>query len=297
MTLVTVVISMIIGMMRVITVILIGLIMSTMVPKPIMVGNGRVNIGSPTLSMTEYAKVETMDCRPSSNMNLSVITYNCYRLKSSLPYVIDLASEHDVLFINEHWLQESDLPIVTDILKDHDLWSNLQSSVDPTKYISGRPFGGIGFLCRSKDDRAYKPVPCESDRISCLQVMVEHEVVTNIIGVYMPYNDSTSETMEHYLELLDLVQSLMDNFSNAAPTIIVGDFNAALPDSEYLKEKWFCNKPYSKQSAVLYDFLASNEMCIANFLFDQEVDYTFRRQEVKSYIDHIMIPLYLYDTD
>ena len=119
-------------------------------------------------------------------------------------------------------------------------------------------------------------MPCESDRISCLQVMVEHEVVTNIIGVYMPYNDSTSETMEHYLELLDLIQSLMDNFSNAAPTIIVGDFNAALPDSEYLKEKWFCNKPYSKQSAVLYDFLASNERCIANFLFDQEVDYPFQ---------------------
>ena len=113
-------------------------------------------------------------------------------------------------------------------------------------------------------------------------------VVLNFIGVYLPYHDSTTETMDLYLQTLDLVQSILDTCD--APTDIMGDFNATLPEEVTLDNNWYCKKPYKRRSGVLYDFFSNNEMCVANFLFPQDICYTFKSAKGSSYIDHILLP-------
>ena len=77
-------------------------------------------------------------------------------------------------------------------------------------------------------------------------------VVLNFIGVYLPCHDSTTDTMDLYLQTLDLVQSILDTCD--APTDIMGDFNATLPEEVTLVNNWYCKKPYKRRSGVLYDF-------------------------------------------
>ena len=39
--------------------------------------------------------------------------------------------------------------------------------------------------------------------------------------------------------------------------------------------------------------MEENELCVANFCTKQEINYTYRKNEVKTYIDHVFIPTYL----
>ena len=230
-----------------------------------------------------------------NHLNISCVTFNAHGMKSSLPYVLDLAKQHDIVFINEHWLKESDFYTVTDICSETKIWCHLQSGMDPDVDLSGRPYGGVSFLCRRSEDLAYKVMDPLSKRVLGLHVLNDNKVVLNIIGVYLPCNDSKPETMELYIQCLDQIQSVIDNCANNAPFIIMGDFNTTLPDEDTLKENWFCNKPYKPRSAVLYELISSNEMCVANFLFQQDVSHTFSSVNGSSYIDHIIIPTYMCD--
>ena len=232
-----------------------------------------------------------MDC---ASLNLNLVTFNCHGLKSSLAYVLDLAKGHDILFINEHWLKENELYTLNDICDQDDLWCHLQSSVKNTdRPISGRPYGGIGFVCKHFRNTTYRVMNISSDRVLGLQVIRNHHVLLNIIGVYLPCHDSTTDTMDLYLQTLDLVQSILDTCD--APTVIMGDFNTTLPEEVTLVDNWYCKKPYKRRSGVLYDFISNNEMCVANFLFPQDICYTFKSVKGSSYIDHILIPTYMYE--
>ena len=104
-----------------------------------------------------------MDC---ASLNLNLVTFNCHGLKSSLAYVLDLAKGHDILFINEHWLKENELYTLNDICDQDDLWCHLQSSVENTdRPISGRPYGGIGFVCKHLRNTTYRVMNISSDRV------------------------------------------------------------------------------------------------------------------------------------
>ena len=117
-----------------------------------------------------------------------------------------------------------------------------------------------------------------------------------IYGVYAPYYDGSVEQTELYLEIIDQLQCLVDQTENDIPIVLMGDLNTALPESEMLSDNWYCKKPFTKWSLILYEFLKQNNMCVANFLFEQQVDYTYRLGNKNSYIDHIFIPKYLCNT-
>ena len=79
---------------------------------------------------------------------LSVLTFNCYGLKSSLNYAKELMNTNDVIFLNEHWLMDSDILVIKAILSEYDVY--IKSSMDGESNACGRPFGGIGFICKQK---------------------------------------------------------------------------------------------------------------------------------------------------
>ena len=120
---------------------------------------------------------------------LSVLTFNCYGLKSSLNYVKELMNTNDVIFLNEHWLMDSDILVIKAILSEYDVY--MKSSMDCESNACGRPFGGIGFICKQKAGVRYAPVQCTSDRLMGLHVYVgkSRTKATTIYGAYMPYNN------------------------------------------------------------------------------------------------------------
>ena len=40
----------------------------------------------------------------------------------------------------------------------------------------------------------------------------------------------------------------------------------------------------------MYDFISQNDLCVADFLFEQNVNYTYKHGSHESYIDHVLIP-------
>ena len=117
-------------------------------------------------------------------------------------------------------------------------------------------------------------------------------VALSIIGVYLPFYDSSEGNTELYIDTLVSLQCVLDECDNLAPTIILGDTNTVLPQDEMLTDRWFRKRPYSKWSGMLYDFLNQNEMTVANFMFKQKVSHTYQRGDKQSYIDHMFVPQY-----
>ena len=224
-----------------------------------------------------------------NSQSFKVSCLNCNGMKSSISYVMQLAESHDVLFISEHWLQVKDMNTIKNICDSENLTCFLKSSVDPSEPLLGRPYEGVGFLCKKIPGTGYKQIVCESDRVIGLQILSKHNVVLTFIGVNMPYDNSSVDQTNLYLDTLDQIQCIMDTTDSCIPTIIMGDINTVLPQSDRLPENWFSKRPYSKHSVLTYDFLCENNTCVANFMFDQKVNYTFKRGTSSSYIDHVFI--------
>ena len=222
---------------------------------------------------------------------LSLVNFNCNGLKGSLDYVSHLVSNNDIVFICEHWLRQGEFYDIRQIFSDSVCY--LKSSIKSDTVQKGRPYGGLGFVCKKKKYISYKSLDVNSDRISVLELSVNNSVLFNIIGVYLPYNDQTSESLELFLDIIDKIDSFMDNSS--IPTIIVGDFNTTLPQISRLTANWYRQKPFNRRSVLMYDFICDHKMIAANFAYKQQVNFTYQKGETSSYIDHVIVPQYLRD--
>ena len=224
-----------------------------------------------------------------NKQHFNIGSYNCNSLKSSFDYVNKLVHDHDVLFVCEHWLQEYEISGIRESFKNRGYWSYMKSSMDPLSEHKGRPYGVVGFLCNSKNGFVHNLIECKSDRICGINVYKDNRVIFHIVGLYLPYYDGTKSSLDSYIETLDQVQCSIHNCSDDVPIILVGDMNTSLPREKKLPYKWFCQKPYSKQSAVLYDFLQDNNRRVANFMDEQVVHYTYQKGNTRSYIDNILV--------
>ena len=161
--------------------------------------------------------------------------------------------------------------------------------MDHEVVYNGRPFGGVGFICKNQEGLTYRCIDVDSDRICVLQVISSQKPLLTIIGVYMPYFNGHYEQLELYVETLDVLQYTLDTYASSSPIMIVGDFNANLPQNTYLSSQWYKVKPFNQNSVILYDFIVDNKLSVSNFNFHQNVNYTYSKGNVTSYIDHVLI--------
>ena len=233
-----------------------------------------------------------MSSMGSDSDTMKIISFNCHGFKSSLSYVKELYCNSDIMFLCEHWLQEGELKhVIKDI---PNVWSNLKSSIDPRQTLMGRPYGGCGFICKNIPGMVFNSILCDSDRISGIDVIVDKQIVMKVFGLYLPYDSNSKQCLDSYLETLHELQGHVDN-CGTTPYMVVGDFNTRLPMSKTLAPKWHnCNK-FGKRSAILYDFLCENDLYVVNFAYKQTVSYTFHNKTHKSYIDHMLAPLAIFN--
>jgi exonuclease III len=225
----------------------------------------------------------------SNFKTLSCVSFNCFGMKSSSHFIKSLSEQHDICFICEHWLNPCDAKHVEQCYNDDGYWCTLKSRIDPEVIQRGRSYGGVGFICNRKSGMSYRNVDIDCDRVSVLQVMYEQRPVLTIIGVYLPFYNGSSDQIALYAETLDIIQTILSNYAQDTPVMIMGDCNAALPQNDILTLNWYKSKSFNEHSLLMYDFICDNVLTISNFAFNQAVNYTYLKGGSRTYIDHVMV--------
>ena len=78
---------------------------------------------------------------------LSVLTFNCYGLKSSINYVTDMMKALDIAFLCEHWLIESEIVRMCDEVSKPYCVHMKSSMTSEDLTTTGRQCVGVGFVC------------------------------------------------------------------------------------------------------------------------------------------------------
>ncbi len=151
----------------------------------------------------------------------NIFSNNCEGINS---YVNELVNEimnnSNITFLCETWQYE--LQNMNECFKDQGLWSHLQFSIYPEDILQGRPYGGLGFMCKPIDGVTDKPIEVDCGRSMGLQLINDSNIILNIIGAYMPFYNGTADQIALYSETLDILQNIVDDYKFT----IVGDLNA-----------------------------------------------------------------------
>ena len=225
---------------------------------------------------------------------MSVLTFNCYGLKSSINYVADMMKSLDIAFLCEHWLLESEIVRVCDeVFNQYSVYmKSSMTSEDLT--TAGRPFGGVGFVCRQKAGFRYDLVKCESDRLLGLNVSYNGCKVLTVYGVCMPYNSGAASQTQLYIDTLNQLSVMIEESSGQTPYLVMGDMDTELSMKVTLHKNWYKQKPFNRHSVLLYDFLCDNELVMCNTKESPD-HFTYHKEPHSSYIDFMFINSYAHD--
>ena len=156
-----------------------------------------------------------------SETRLTIISYNCRGFNSAIiQYIASLFSICSILYIQEHWLAETQLSLLGNIC------SNVSytgiSGFNNSDILSGRPYGGCALLWHSDLLVNVSPINVKSNSICAAHVGIK-SVNFLIIDVYMPFEVGDDKTDE-FVFVLTLVENLIEG-NGDCHIILGGDFN------------------------------------------------------------------------
>ena len=100
---------------------------------------------------------------------LSIATYNCRGFNfTKSNYINAVLPKCDVLFLQEHWLSDSQLPQLSNL--NVDFSAHAISGFDSTEILAGRPYGGCAILWRSDISARIQTIPTESRRLCAIKM-------------------------------------------------------------------------------------------------------------------------------
>ena len=181
----------------------------------------------------------------------NILSYNCYGLNSALHSLSHFMEEveSNITFISEHWLRPNELSDIGNFFGFKGYQSFLKSSIDPTETLKGRPYGGVGFICKLLKDIVFNEISIDHKRISAIQVLNHGNIIMTIFGVYMPHYDGSYDQIRLYSETIDALQYFIDD-CESSPIMIVGDFNATLPRKTNISRNWYKSHPFNTHSLM-----------------------------------------------
>ena len=101
---------------------------------------------------------------------------------------------------------------------------------------AGRPYGGVKCVCKQKAGFTYDEIKCDSDRLMGLDVSYNGCKVLKVYGVYMPYNNGTASQTQLYIDTLNQLSSIIEENSDQAPYMVLGDMNTELSNKATLNK-------------------------------------------------------------
>ena len=112
-------------------------------------------------------------------------------------------------------------------------WCNLKSSMSADEVVTGRPYGGVEFICKAPSNYLIKDVPQVDNRIAVIQILNNATNILTVVGVYLPFYHTSSSVL--YNEILDKVHGIMETAGSLV--ILLRDMNAQLAGQQNLAVK------------------------------------------------------------
>ncbi len=205
---------------------------------------------------------------------MNIITYNCKHFRGTgdkFDFINTLFCETDFLFLNEHWLYESEFHKLLNLGNGADMVAT--SGMDENIIRIGRPYGGSAIIWKSSIIGNIEKIDCQSDRL-CAILYTKNLNSILFLNVYMPCDNNINNG--EYIDILNEVSQL---FYKHCPNHVIfgGDMNVDLARS-------------STHCKILADFIQDFNLytCIDMSLSD--VPYTFINfNHTTSRIDHFFI--------
>ena len=170
----------------------------------------------------------------NNTFKINILSFNAYGFKGYYDLVDnELLNYPDIVFVCRHWLKPCELSHFNNTYNSKKCWTYMKSSVDAESVLEGWAHGGMGWICNKTNNVTYKAIDIDNDRISGIQIIVQGKTVMNILDVYLPFHNGSSDQIELYGETLECLHSKIDSY-HGEPIIIVGDFNATLPQQQSL---------------------------------------------------------------
>jgi hypothetical protein len=153
-----------------------------------------------------------------SNLDiLNFMSFNCRGYnESKRAYILHLLTLCDFLFIQEHWLTDSQLSIFNSI--NSDFVSCGVSGFGNDDVLRGRPFGGCAILWRKNINAVFSVLNTDSRRVCFVQIDNQvHKLLS--FNVYVPYEIDHVAEEEFYFQLTAMA-NIIEQYSDAY--VIVG---------------------------------------------------------------------------
>ena len=155
------------------------------------------------------------------SFNIRTISWNCNGYNSSEYDVRLLCEQHDVLFLQEHWLREDELSKLNTLHPDFNGYGISAMKTD-SSILRGRPYGGVCVLWRKSLSNSFKIMRLDDTRILGCTLAIDDDVIL-FINVYLPYQ--CDDNFDTYVQHLGIISSFIHEHSTPA-IVVVGDFNA-----------------------------------------------------------------------
>lgn len=214
-----------------------------------------------------------------SSEHLSLCTFNMHGYNVGLPFLQTLCEKNDLIFIQEHWLQDNQLHLLDDVHKDFTSYGKSSMCKKLSQgLLRGRPFGGVAVLYRKSLSNFISCVEVDDDgRVVVIKIDNGVDCKLLCVGVYLPCDDHSSE----YRDSIQLIYGFIDSMfcmNSDCKGVILGDFNFEC-----------CPNSYG-YSALLH--LAQDHCLeVCDDVSSGSVAYTYIHVSLdqKSLIDHVFI--------
>ena len=213
---------------------------------------------------------------------IDIIALNTHSLKSNVPFITELVSHNDVIFISEHWLSNAEKPIIKEILN-----KNQKLHFTPAeKKATGRPYGGICFII-NKERIGETTVVHEDEHILAIRCSINNKSYI-FLGLYLTCYHGNS-TVNDYQQELNILTGLLHLYGDECQIIMIGDLQTFPTEIyDHLPRN---NAKRNPLSPLLQTFLVQNELelCDVTNGTGPTISYQHKTLPQSSYIDHIVI--------
>ena len=207
---------------------------------------------------------------------LTIGSYNCQHFQDDkVQYLKSLIAENGILFLQEHWLLQSQF---MDFYKIGDISYHAVSAMDDSKPLIGRPHGGCCIAWRNSLKVKFDPISCSNCRLCAGIMTLDNGLKLLLVNVYLPCDDRYQSA--GYNETIDILNEVSSLICDHETDIIVvaGDFNTDLIRS-------------TPQVKAMKNFIDAAQLKNCLNFNHAKVDYTYESKSngALSIIDHILI--------
>ena len=133
---------------------------------------------------------------------LQICSYNCQGLGAGkLQFIQNLCDNSQFIFIQEHWLHESNTHWFDNIVKN--IQSHVVSGMCSKQIVEGRAYGGTAILWTDNLMSSVEPVRTHCRRLCAVKVTINNTCLM-VCNAYLPSNhDKNTSNLEDFAEVIN----------------------------------------------------------------------------------------------